>query len=282
METWVIYTAIYAVLIGFFECAKKKAIEKNYIYEVLTAFTAIAFILATFTCKDVFNINIYVVLAIFVKSLAIVIAWIISLYVMRKMSFSLYSVINLSRIIFVTIMSAAFLGEIITLKTLIGMLVVILGLFLVNKVTNSNENKETSFKNVFLLLCACVLNAVAGILDKKVLMHATGDQMQFWFLLFLVIMYSIVLIVKRRKIHFAKLKKNYWILIAAVSLVIGDKFLFAANEMLESKVTIMTLIKQISAIESIILGKVLFKEKGIIKKLLCSILIISGIAIVVW
>ncbi len=279
METWIIYVIIYAILIGFFECTRKKAIEKNYIYEVLTTLTLIAFIIAAITCKAVFNINWFVVLAIFVKSLAIVISWIISLYVMRKMTISLYSVINLSRIIFVTIMSAVFLGEVITLNTLTGMSIVILGLFLVNKVSNTKENKETSFKSIFLLLCACLLSAIAGILDKKVLMYATGDQMQFWFLLFLTVMYIFILLVKRRKIHLSKLKKNYWILIAAISLVIGDKFLFAANEMPESEVAIMTIIKQLSAIEAIILGKFWFKEKQIYKKILCSILIIIGIAI---
>lgn len=279
METWVIYIIVYAILIGFFECARKKSIENNYIYEVLVVLTVISFALAAITCKDVFNINWFVVLAIFVKSLAIAISWIISLYVMRKMSISLYSVISLSRIIFVTIMSVAFLGEIITLKTLIGMSIVILGLILVNKVSNANENKETSFKSVFLLLCACLLSAIAGILDKKVLMYASGDQMQFWFLLFLILIYIFVLVVKRRKIHFAKLKKNYWLLIAALSLVIGDKFLFAANAIPESKVTIITIVKQLSAIESIILGKFIFKEKQVYKKILCSILIIIGIAI---
>ena len=71
--------------------------------------------------------------------------------------------------------------------------------------------------------------------------------------------------------------KNYWILLAAISLTVGDRFLFQANEIPESKVSIMTLIKQFSVIEGIILGKIFFKEKNIIKKLLCSLLIIIGI-----
>ena len=279
MKIWVIYTVIYAVLMGIFECAKKKAIEKNFVYEVLATLGIASFLMAAFTCKDVFNINAYIILAIFTKSLAIVISWIICLYVIRKMSISLYSVISLSKIIFVTILSVIFLGEKITITTFIGSAIVILGLILVNKITNTKENKETSFKSVFLLLCACVLSAVAGILDKKVLMYASPDQMQFWFLLFLAIMYIVILLVKKRKINFTKLKKNYWILLAAICLVVGDKFLFAANEISESKVAIMTIIKQVSTIEIIILGKFLFKEKNIMKKLACSTLIICGIII---
>jgi hypothetical protein len=44
-------------------------------------------------------------------------------------------------------------------------------------------------------------------------------------------------------------------------------------------VTVMTLIKQVSAVEMILLGKLLFKEKGIGKKLACSTIIIAGIAL---
>lgn len=279
METWIIYVAIYAALNGVFECSRKKSIEKNSIYEVLMILSVISFILAAITCKNVLNISGTAVFAIFIKALAIVISWVISLHVMSKMPISLYSVISLSKIVFATILSLIFLGEVITIKTLLGILIVILGLVLVNKVSNVSENKEASFKSVFLLLCACLLSAIAGILDKKVLMHANGDQMQFWFLLFLAIMLVAIFAVKNRKLNVITLKNNYWILITALSLVIGDKFLFAANEIPESKVTIITIVKQLATIETIILGKIMFKEKQIVKKLLCSILIILGIAI---
>lgn len=80
---------------------------------------------------------------------------------------------------------------------------------------------------------------------------------------------------------FKIIKKNYWILVAAICLTVADRFLFKANEIPESKVSIMTLIKQISVIEGIILGKIFFDEKNIIKKLLCSLLIITGIVFTV-
>ena len=77
------------------------------------------------------------------------------------------------------------------------------------------------------------------------------------------------------------MKTNYWILITAICLVLGDRILFEANKIPESKVSIMTLIKQLSTIETIILGKVWFKEKDIVKKLLCSVIIIIGIVLTI-
>ena len=35
MNNWIIFTILYAIFVAFFESAKKKDVEKNYIYEVL-------------------------------------------------------------------------------------------------------------------------------------------------------------------------------------------------------------------------------------------------------
>ena len=63
--------------------------------------------------------------------------------------------------------------------------------------------------------------------------------------------------------------------------VIGDKALFIANRMPESRVTVMTLVKQSCCIVTILAGKFIFKEKNIAYKLVCAGIIITGIVIAV-
>lgn len=277
MENWMIYTFLYAIFTGFFQCSKKKATEKNSIYEVLALFTTIAFILTLVTSKNVLNIEFLSLVIILLKSIIIVIAWILSLHAIQKMPISLYSIINLSRIVFSILLSVIFLGEKLTVFLIIGTIIIIFGLFLVNKVSNEKNNKETDLKTILILLVACLINSISAIIDKQILKSVTPMQLQFWFLFFLAISYWGILLFKNKKIDLKKMGKNYWILLAAISLTVGDRFLFQANEIPESKVSIMTLIKQFSVIEGIILGKIFFKEKNIIKKLLCSLLIIIGI-----
>lgn len=281
MQNWILYTFIYAILIGFFNCSKKKATEKNSIYEILAVFTSIAFILAALTCKNVFDVEIKHLLIIFSKSVVIVIAWLLSLYTMKKMTMSLFSVMNLSRILFTLMMSVIFLGEKLTLTIIVGAIIIILGLFAVNSIANTNEKKETDFKTILMLLLSCFFSSIAGILDKYVTHFVTSMQLQFWFLFFLAICYWTIFLFKKQKINFKNIKTNYWIFLAAISLTVADRFFFAANEIPESKVSVMTLIKQLTVIEGIILGKILFDEKNIIKKLLCSLLVIIGIILTV-
>jgi drug/metabolite transporter (DMT)-like permease len=66
-----------------------------------------------------------------------------------------------------------------------------------------------------------------------------------------------------------------------VLFVIGDKALFIACAQQDSAVITMTLIKQCSVLITIIGGRLVFKEKGVLHKLLCACVIIAGIAVAV-
>ena len=281
MNKWIIFAMLYAVFSGIYNCTKKKAIEKNTVYEVLAVFSTIAFLLVATITRDAFDIDFKYLSIIFVKSLIITFSWILSLKAIKKMSVSIYSLINLSKILFTIMLSVLFLKEKLTLTLILGVIIVIIGLFLVNKISNQSGSKEASLKSIILLLIACFFSGVSSMIDKKILVHINSGQLQFWFLFFLSVLYWIVLLTRKQKINTKALYKNYWILTSAVVLIIGDRFLFIATEMPESKMSLITIINQLSAIETIILGRIIFKEKNIIKKLLCSILIILGVVLTI-
>ena len=67
----------------------------------------------------------------------------------------------------------------------------------------------------------------------------------------------------------------------ALLFVIADRSLFLANGNPDSKISIMTLIKQSGCIVTILAGKFIFHEKKIGYKLLCAAVIIAGIVIAV-
>ena len=94
-------------------------------------------------------------------------------------------------------------------------------------------------------------------------------------------MYLAFILIKKEKLELKKALTNPWIYVLSFSLVFGDKLLFIANSTPASKVTVMTLLKQSSAIVTIVLGKVLYHEKHIAKKLLCALIILAGIALAI-
>ena len=66
---------------------------------------------------------------------------------------------------------------------------------------------------------------------------------------------------------------------ANVLFMVGDRALFLANGMAESRVTVMTLIKQSCVLVTILCGWLVFREKGVGYRLLCAAIIIVGIVI---
>ena len=95
---------------------------------------------------------------------------------------------------------------------------------------------------------------------------------------YLVIFYGLYFVVRRIKIS-ASVWKNGWIWILSFLFFIADKALFIANSFADSKVIIMTLLKQSACIISIICGKFIFKEKNIGYKIFCAAIILVGLVI---
>ena len=281
MNNWILLIILYAFFVSFEEVLKKKATKINSVYEVLTCFTTIALFLTFIITNNVFDINYHFLPIIFLKSTVIVIAWILGLKALEGLQLSTYGVIKTSRIVFCIILSYIFLNEKMNSVTIFGILIIILGLILVSTTANNDSNKKNSFKLILLFLISCLCSSISEIMDKKILMHISIGQLQFWFLLFLTFYYWIIIWIKGEKVNYKILKNNPWIILIAICLVIGDRFLFLANKINSSQVIIMTIIKQLSVIISIILGKIIFKEENIIKKLLYALLILFGIAITI-
>ena len=93
------------------------------------------------------------------------------------------------------------------------------------------------------------------------------------------VMYGVCILFSKTKLSIRSLSKNYWIPILSIMFVIGDRALFIANENPESRITIMTLIKQSSVLAAIVAGRIMFGEKGTLKRTLCALLIVLGILV---
>lgn len=279
MNNWILLVILVSFFISFSEVAKKKALKMNSTYEVLTGYTTISFLIILFFTKDAFSIDKTYLLIILFKSIIVALSWTLAFDALKELQLSIYGMLKISRILFTILLGLLVLGERISIPTVIGMIIVITGLVLVNTTTNVDHDKKSSLKVIVYFLISCFLSSVSAIIDKKILVDISSSQLQFWFYVFLTVYFWILLLVKQKKIDFKKMKVNYWILIIAAFVAASDRFLFVANENPSSKASIIVILKQLSVVISIFLGKFIFKEKDTIKKLLYSFLIIFGLII---
>lgn len=293
---WILLVLFYGLSKGAREVMKKKALQKNSVIEVLFVYTLLSFVFVAPTAGQAMGLEGKWLFWIAVKSFVIFIAWIVSFKAIEKMPISIYGVLDLSRVLFSTFLGVIILKEQMTIYRVIGLIFVLLGLIMLKykkkeKVTGAKATvatvtldtvKKTDSVAVIYVLFAvlsCILNAVSGTMDKVLMKHMTTTQLQFWYMLFLVLYYLIYVFVTKVKLNWKTLLKNYWIIALSVLFVLADKALFIANGIEESQVTVMTLIKQSGCIMTILGGKFVFHEKNIGYKLMCAGIVILGIVI---
>lgn len=287
---WVGLILLYGVIKGIREVLKKKAMETNSIMEVLFFYTLIAFIMIIPFSQDVFSVSYKYHIALLFKAGVIFASWLCALNSIKRLPLSIYSVLDMGRILFSILLGVIFLGESLGGFQIVGMVLVVCGITLVNLKSKQSSEERASKRIILLVLASGILNAISSLSDKWLLSTSpdrwifgaetiTSSQLQFWYMLYLTLLYGLYIIVKKEKIDVKKCIKCPWIWILSLLFVVADRALFIANSDPNSTVVVMTLVKQSSVLVTIALGKLVYKEKHIFYRVCCSLLIILGIMI---
>ena len=280
---WILLVLLYGLLKGVREVVKKKALEKNSTIEVLFMYTLLSFIIVLPETKAAMGMEPKFYFYVALKSFVIFLAWMFSFRAIKKMPISLYGVLDLSRVLFATLLGVIVLNEVLGLYQTIGLFLVSAGLLLLKYRPRSMREaaaiggQSVEVKYVVMAFASCMLNAVSGLLDKLLMKEINSSQLQFWYLFFLVLMYLLFILFTRTPVNIRSVVRNKWVWLLSVLIVIADRALFIANGMPGSRITVMTLLKQSGCIVTIIAGRYLFREKETAHKMLCALIIVAGI-----
>jgi len=280
---WIFLVLLYGILKGFREIVKKKALEKNSTIEVLFLYTFLSFLIILPEAKNVMGMEPKYYLYVAMKSFVIFLAWMFSFKAIKKMPISLYGVLDLSRVLFATLLGVIVLHEVLNVYQIVGLFLVSTGLMLLKykprsvreSMGSGTQNVETKY--VAMSFASCILNAISGLLDKLLMKDISSGQLQFWYMFFLVTLYFLFILISRTPVELKSAVRNKWIWLLSVLFVIADRALFIANGMPGSRITVMTLLKQAGCVVTILAGRYLFKEKNTTHKLFCALIIIAGI-----
>ena len=290
---WIWLVLLYGLLKGCREICKKKALLTSSAIEVLLIYTCVSFLLVVPDAKNAMGMEPRFFLFVAIKSFVIFLAWIMSFIAIRNLPLSMYGVLDLSRVLFSTLLGVVVLGEAMTVLHTFGLILVCSGLLLLKVRLKKpqpqpaaeaqlpenlrNIQKRYTAGIITVALISCMFNSVSGLMDKLLTRHITSSQLQFWYMLFLSLLYILYAFLMREKISVKRALTNKWIWLLSIMFVIADRALFIANADPASEVTVMTLLKQAGAVVTILAGKFLFKEKNVGHKLICAAIIIVGI-----
>ena len=262
---WMLLVLLYGVLKGAREIVKKKALTKSSVIEVLFFYTLLGFLFVTPQAPSAMGLEPKYYFWIALKSFVIFLAWICSFKAIKKMPISLYGVLDLSRVLFATLLGVVVLQETLNTHQMIGLVFVSAGLLLLkfkpsvllkklranlqrkrtkgckdqtvpgqsdqvmditDAVTGGSaavrqSGNEVSVILVLFAFASCMLNAVSGLMDKLLMKNISSSQLQFWYMLFLVLYYLIYILCSHTRIR-KEVWKNGWIWLLAILFVIAD------------------------------------------------------------
>ena len=283
---WIVLVLLYGILKGVREILKKKALEKNSTIEVLFMYTFLSFLIVLPDVRHATGMEPKFYFYISIKSFVIFLAWMFSFKAIKKMPISLYGVLDLSRVMFATLLGVFVLQEVLGRYQVAGLLFVSAGLLLLkyrphrmrDEAGGSGEQRVGTVY-VVMAFASCMLNALSGLLDKLLMREISSAQLQFWYMFFLVLFYLLYILFTRIPVRMGSVIRNKWVWLLSVLFVIADRALFIANGMPGSRITVMTLLKQAGCVVTILAGRYLFKEKETTHKMICALIIIMGIVI---
>ena len=283
---WIFLVLLYGILKGAREILKKKALEKNSTIEVLFMYTLLSFLIVLPEVGNAAGMELRFYFYIAAKSFVIFLAWMCSFKAIRKMPISLYGVLDLSRVMFATLLGVIVLHEVLSGYQVVGLLFVSAGLLLLKYRPHRGQRAETEQTSqgvgvvyVVMAFASCMLNALSGLLDKILMRDISSAQLQFWYMLFLVLFYLLYILLTRTPVDLKSAVRNRWVWMLSILFVIADRALFIANGIPGSRITVMTLLKQAGCVVTILAGKYLFREKDTAHKMVCALIIIAGIVI---
>ncbi|MCR4675872.1 MAG: EamA family transporter [Sphaerochaetaceae bacterium] len=281
---WIALVVFYGIAKGVRETIKKKALETSTVLEVLVVYTVLSFLFCLPQAPQAMGLEGMQYVWIAVKAFFVFLAWVCGFKALSNLPISIYGVIDLSGVIFSTLLGVIVLGESLNVYQILGLLIMISGFLLLRlrRSTSLDESgkKETGNMGLMVLLAfaCCLFNSFSGLMDKILMKNMNSSQMQFFFMLFLVLYYLIYVLISHTKIRLSVFK-NVWVYVMAILFVAGDKALFMANADPASRVTVMTLIKQVGTIVAIISGRLVFREEQVGYRLFCACIILAGIVI---
>lgn len=345
---WIYLVLLYGILKGVREILKKKALGRNTVMEVLFLYTLLSFVILLPTAPKAGGLSLPQYGLIAIKSFVIFLAWLCSFHALNTMPVSLYGVLDLSRVIFSTLLGIIFLHESMPLPRIIGFVLVCVGLYALRGLKNrekeenaagveagaeagtkagakprekseteaadrqqttpvepqtdntssnmkglaadTSETREQRFWNritknptlvVILAFLSSLFNGISGTMDKVLMQDMTETQLQFFYMLFLVLFYLIYIILTGTKIRVKGMLTNKYVWLLSVAFLVADRALFIACSYPECQVTVMTLLKQAGCVVTIVGGKIFFNEKQIKYKLCCAAVIVAGIVVAV-
>ncbi len=285
---WVSLILASALLLAFYDVARKHSVNRNAVMPVLFLSTAAGAIFFTLMLAASGELSSVLTLSwrnharVFIKSLLVAGMWTCVFYAMRALPVSIVAPIR-SSAPFWTLIGGIFLyREVPNAIQTAGMAIVLAGYVLFSLAGKAEGIHFGRHHGILLVAIGTLLGAVTALYDKYLLQLCSlpPNAMQFWFALWLVVLIGLALAVQRRTgLGRTPFTWRWSIPVVGILLVLSDWLYFHALAQPGVAISILSLIRRSGVVVAFAIGAVLFGEGNLKRKAVAMAAILIGVAI---
>ena len=284
--TWVAFILLSAVLLAFYDLAKKAAVRENAVLPVLLIATLcgaasyIGALMIAGGAADVFAVDARFMALVFVKSLIVSTSWVLTYYALRTLPITIATPIRASAPALVFLAALFLYGECPTWVQGLGMLLVFAGYWAFSWAGKHEGIDFFHDRAVWFALGGMCFSACSSLWDKFLLqvMQLPVEKMQFWFQIDLVLIYAVLLVLW----HLLKIDRTpftwRWTTPAVGIFLAGADWLyFHGLAVPDVPISVGSLMRRFSVVITFVLGALFFRERNLRRKGLALAAIMIGI-----
>lgn len=278
---WILLAILSAVMLGMYDVAKKQALRRNGVLDVLLAATA----LSTLFVSPFFRIgppedHIRLML----KAVLVTLSWVSGMRGLKLLPLTTVSTIKGSRPVFVVLFSVLLLGEKLAPLQWAGVLTVISALFLLGR-TGRDDAPVQARRSGFFWMGVSVLSGVASALYDKHIMTAMEPLfVQSWTNLYITALLFLLILIRRcagvreaKTGLFTGFRWDWTLLLVALLITGADALYFFSLKVPGAMLSIISVIRRASVLVTFACGALLFREKGLKAKTFNMLLLAAGV-----
>lgn len=287
--SWYLLAIMAAVFLGIYSIIEKRGLKRsNSLSFLLTS----SFFITILSIPIVFTRNVFIfspteMALLVIKSLFAALFFLFIARALEKMEISEFAPFLSFSPVIVLIFSYIFLRESVGLLALSGILLVVIGAYILElndgllsplRAIKDNESIHFIFFGLFF-------GALCAVIDRSILLREP-DLLSFFFLNNVLIFLFFALFSFFRKNNLKTLSKHLkpvtpWALLGALFYMTGDLLYFKALTMPTALIALVIALKRLSILISTIIGGEIFHEDNLLRKTIATLIMLGGVFLII-
>jgi len=278
---WIWLAVGSAVMLGFYDVAKKQALKRNNVFAILLMATGFSAVLTSpFLSHGCLQWHLQLVL----KAALVSLSWISGLAALKELPLTTASTIKASRPVLVLMFSIIIFGERLNAWQWAGCILAGLSLFMLSRSSKNEGIGWKGNKGILYMVISVFTGVASALFDKHILSYMPPLFVQSWCNWYITGLMGIIILIRRLadKTNAVRLRWDWTLPVIAILITVADYMYFVAVHQPDALLSVISMIRRSCVIVTFVCGAILFREKNIRSKAMDLLVMLVGMALIVF